>query len=174
MLESHSMNTKEDVYHKICHAVLQMEVSKGHLKWTLSDISREADVTRSLIYYYFGKEKKTILEEAFRYVTEVIFNTGQSERLGLVNRMKFVLERIRSMPFIFILFFLKKREDSELGRIIRKAEKELLVILKRDFPELSEKEVKQLYIMELGSIAYDLSEDEVSEVFDYYQSKQVE
>ncbi|OUR96999.1 hypothetical protein A9Q84_11730 [Halobacteriovorax marinus] len=166
------MNTKEDVYHKICHAVLKMEISKGHLKWTLSDISREADVTRSLIYYYFGKEKKTILEEAFRYVTEVLFNTGNSERLGLVNRMKFVLERINSMPFIFVLFFLKKREDSELGRIVRKAEEELFVILKRDFPELTEKEVKQLYILELGSIAFNLDQNDVSDVFNYYESKQ--
>lgn len=165
-------SSKEEVYHKICHAVLHLEVSKGNLKWSLSDISREADVTRSLIYYYFGKEKKTILEEAFRYVAEVMFNTDQSEKLGIVNRMKFVLERVRRMPFIFVLFFLRKRDGSELSQIIQKAEENLLEILKRDFPELDEKEVKKMYLLELGAIATNMSDEEAESVFGEYSLKQ--
>ncbi|TNF29269.1 MAG: TetR family transcriptional regulator, partial [Deltaproteobacteria bacterium] len=46
-------------------------MAKGHLEWRLSDIAKDADVTRSLIYYYFGKEKDLILEEAFRYMIDL-------------------------------------------------------------------------------------------------------
>ncbi len=165
-------SSKEEVYHKICHAVLHLEIAKGNLKWSLSDISREADVTRSLIYYYFGKEKETILEEAFKYVSEVMFNTDQSQRLGIVNRMKFVLERVREMPYIFVLFFLRKRDGGELSDIIQKAEDHLLFILDRDFPELSKDEVRKLYLLELGAIATNMSDEETEKVFQEFVSKQ--
>lgn len=53
-------NSKEEVYFKICNAVLKLEVVKGNLAQKISDISKESGVTRSLIYYYFGKEKEVI------------------------------------------------------------------------------------------------------------------
>ena len=124
------MSGKEEVYFKICNAVLKLEVNKGHLAWTLSSVAKESTVTRSLIYYYFGKEKKVILEEAYRYMLEVLYNTGpDSKNLGIRDRMKMVLRNLKAMPYCFVLFFLEKDADTPVGELIRKHETALLIKL---------------------------------------------
>jgi AcrR family transcriptional regulator len=160
-------NNKDEVYFKICNAVLKLEVNKGHLKWTLSDVSKESEVTRSLIYYYFGKEKKVILEEAYRYMLEVLYNNRpESEHLGIKERMRLVLRALKEMPYCFVLFFLEKDRDTSIGEIIRKHEKLLFQRLKQDFPQMSDREILGIYLMELGAIAYkDVNEEDIEFLF---------
>lgn len=145
---------KDDVFYKICHTVLKLEVGKGNLKWTVSDISKESGVTRSLIYYYFGKEKEVILEEAYRYMIDTMFNLKREDSLGIRERMKLTLERMENMPYLFILYYLKKKSDSEIGELIRKAEAALLHNFRNDYPEKSEEEILKIFLLELGCIAF--------------------
>ncbi len=147
-------NTKDDTYFKICNAVTKLEVSKGHLAWRLSDIAKEANVTRSLIYYYFGKEKEVILEEAFRFMLDLFFNLDRKDSVGVKERIKHVSAQIRSMPWIFILFYLQKDTDSEIGRLIRAAESKLLDIFESDFPDKTREELLKLYVLELGCVTF--------------------
>jgi hypothetical protein len=158
-------NSKEQVYFNICNAVLKLEVAKGHLKWTVSDASRHSDVTRSLIYYYFGKDKETIVEEAYRYMLELIFNTERKVSLGLKDRLKEVLKKLEVMPYIFVLLYLQKGKETKIGTMIRAAEATLLKNFKEDFPSLSEDEIFKIYLLELGCVAYGLEPDQVGKVF---------
>lgn len=158
-------SSKDDVYFKICNAVLKLEVSKGHLKWTVSDVARESDITRSLIYYYFGKEKISILEEAYRFMTDTIFNLSGSESVGIKKRMQITLKKMAQMPYLFVLFYLEKGKDTEMGSIIKKAEEKLLLSFKQDYSELSDNEVLKIYLLELGSIAFKLSPEKAEEIF---------
>ena len=119
---SENIEEKEEVHFKICNSVLKLEVNKGHLKWTISEISKDSGVTRSLIYYYFGKEKQTLLEEAYRYMVQIFFNTNDDRALGLPARMHTVLSNIHDMPYAFVLFFLERKKDTEIGNLIKKAE----------------------------------------------------
>lgn len=162
---SENKNEKEEVHYKICNSVLKLEVNKGHLKWTISDISKDSGVTRSLIYYYFGKEKLTLLDEAYRYMIEIFFNTNDDRTLGLTVRMQGVLSKIKDMPYAFILFFLERKSDSEMGKLMRKAEVRLFLRLKVEFPNFSEDEILRVYLLELGSIAFGLAPEKVFDIF---------
>ena len=164
-------NSKDELFFQICHNVLKLEVSKGHLKWTLSDVAKESDITRSLIYYYFGKNKETILEEAYRYMIEVVFNNDSTKRLGIKERMNIVLEKIKNMPYLFILFYLEKNTGSKISEMISKAEKKLLEKLSVDFPDKTEDEVLALYLLELGSIAYKLNGVQAANLFGTFANK---
>ena len=82
--------------------MLLHELIKGHLKWSLSDISKHSGVTRSLIYYYMGKEKEQILEEAIRFMLELFFNTNLEKGIGVDARMELILTQVRQMPHIFL------------------------------------------------------------------------
>lgn len=128
---------QDEIFYSICHSVLKLEVGKGHLKWTVSDISRESGVTRSLIYYYFGKEKEVILEEDYRYMLDTIFNLKREESLGIKDRMKLTLKRLQEMPYLFVLYYLKKNSDTQIGELIRTAEEQLMTNFKKDYPEMS-------------------------------------
>lgn len=159
---------KEKVFFKICNAVLKLEVSKGHLGWKISDVSKEADVTRSLVYYYLGKEKEIILKEAWSHMLDLIFSLSQENPLGIRERMKELKNQINSMPYLFVLFFLEKNADSEIGELIRVGEKKLLERLYRMYSEVPKEEVFRFYLLELGALAYRNLTDEQA---DYYFPK---
>ena len=163
--------SKEEVYFAVCNSILKYEVSKGHMKWTLSDISRDSKVTRSLIYYYFGKEKKSILEESYKFITSIFFNVDVDKTIGIKARIKQVLVDMQSMPYLFVLYYLQKNKKTEFGNLIRDAEKAFLKSFKRDYPKLSDQEIQKVYLMELGAIAFQLPEDQAEELFKDFDLK---
>lgn len=164
------MQDKEKVFFAVCSAILKMEVEKGHLAWTLSDISRHSGITRSLIYYYFGKEREVILKEAYRFIIDTFFNPDpeQVKFVSVTDRMKEVLLKIQKMPYLFVLYHLKKDEPSEIGEMLREGERITLKNLKIRYPHLTEPECYSLYLAELGAIATKLPIDKVDEVFARY------
>jgi AcrR family transcriptional regulator len=156
----------EETHHKILNAVTKLEVSKGHLKWKISDIAREADVTRSLIYYYLGKEKEVILEEAVKYMLDLIFNLFQDEPLRVKYRMKIALEQLREMPYLLVIYYLNRGQDNKIGGIIRDREQKLFGLLKSLYPQASYSEIMKLYLLELGVVVYqDVPEDFIDSIF---------
>lgn len=164
--------SKEEIYFSVCNAILKMEVAKGHLKWTLSDISRESKVTRSLIYYYFGKEKNVVLEEAYKFVISYIFNIEKTKVVGIRERLQDILRDIRSMPYLFVLYYLEKNEGTQFGKMIQEAEALLIKAMRREFPDLDENQILEIYLKELGAIAFQLPPQKVNDLFlDYLPKK---
>lgn len=157
--------TKEEVYFAVCNSILKFEVSKGHMKWTLSDISRDSKITRSLIYYYFGKDKKSILEESYKFISSIFFSVDADKTVGVKARIKQVLQDLQSMPYLFVLYYLQKNKKTEFGTLIRESEKTFLKSFKRDYPKLSDQEIQKVYLLELGAIAFQLPVDQADEVF---------
>jgi len=158
------LSKKEQVYFKICDSVLFHELIKGHLNWSLSDVSKHSGVTRSLIYYYMGKEKEQILAEAVRFMLELFFNTNHEKSLGVEERMVMVLTQIRLMPHIFLYYTSERIKDSEYGGIIRNAEADLFKYLEVEL-QLDRKSVTKLFLMELGACAFQLNPDDAREFF---------
>jgi AcrR family transcriptional regulator len=156
----------QEVHFRILNAVTKLEISKGHLKWKISDVAKEADVTRSLVYYYLGKDKEVILKEAVKFMLESVFNLFEDEPIRVKYRLKIALEQIKRMPYLMVLFVLNRRADNEIGEIIRAGEIELFTLLKKIYPQMSDQQILQLYIMELGAAVHgDLSEDFIDAVF---------
>lgn len=166
MTDQKPENPKDETFFKICNSVMKMEVAKGHLEWRLSDIAKDADVTRSLIYYYFGKEKDLILEEAFRYMIDLFYNLDRKNSMNIVDRLNFVLGNLKNMPWVFVLFYLQKDADNKIGELIRNAEARLLEIFKEDYPGLDEMTFKKLYVLQLGCVANkNLTNQDVTAIF---------
>lgn len=160
------MDSKEDVFFEICNAVLKLEVQKGHLCWKISDVARVSGVTRSLIYYYFGKEKEVILSEAWKFMLQLFFeNSGDQPESGIINRMQNILKYVEKMPYLMVLFYLEKGKDTEFAQQIRKCEESLFEKLAIEYPQKTKNEIEQIYMMELGSIIFKLAPNRVDEVF---------
>ena len=147
---------------KILKTVIRLEVQKGHLKWSISEVSRISGVTRSLIYYYFGQKKHEIMEEASSYLARNIFrlDTPREKDIAITDRTEEVLKTFRENPYYFIHFYLHRNHAGRAGIRIRAAEKGFLKKLANEFPGLNNEQIRLIYILELGLLAYqDIEKD---------------
>ncbi len=115
---------QDDNYWKILDAALELDVKKGHLKWTLSDLSRKSGVTRSLIYYYFGRAKVDILNVAIKLIgTELVGLTKERDQLWAEGKFTDSLVMARSVlikaPYLSIFISEHIGRDNDIGKIIR-------------------------------------------------------
>jgi hypothetical protein len=69
----------------VINAVLSLEVTRGHLKWKVSDVSRTTKVNRNWIYYHLGKTKTQIFDFCLEQVAEEFYGLSDA-------RMKMVRE----------------------------------------------------------------------------------
>src|SRR5262249_15127056 len=73
---------RRDVRLDILEAMLLLENEKGHLRWKISDVARVAKVSRTLVYYYFGRTKQELLETGVELLGEEYFGlTEEREKL---------------------------------------------------------------------------------------------
>jgi AcrR family transcriptional regulator len=160
--------SKEEIYFAVCNAILKLELAKGHLKWTLTDVARESGITRTLIYYYFGKEKQTVLDVAYKFVISHFYDMDRMKTLALRERLEIILRELKNMPYLLMLFYQAKGDDSEFGRLIRKKETEFLKILAGQYPHLTETQVLEIYLLELGAMLFHLPPAQAKELFSLY------
>lgn len=155
-----------DHHFKILNSVTKLEVNKGHLRWTISDVSKDSGVSRTLIYYYYGKNKETLLEEAMKYMTETIFNLSMKPPVEVHERLKIVLKQLAQMPYLLVIFYLNRRKNSEIGKIIRSCENKLFKVFKTMYPHLTEQQFLMIYLFELGCVLHgDVSDATIDSLF---------
>jgi len=141
---------KDETYWKILRGALELDFKKGHQRWTISELSRVSGVTRSLIYYYFGKSRESLLTEAVRLIGEELFGLS-TERLKLweAGRGEESIRASRRMaleqPFLLGFYFSNRFRPSAVGREIRELEKKHLARLRRLSPKPPEQLRQQMY-----------------------------
>ncbi len=145
-----AQESKEDIHYKILASVTKLEVNKGHLVWTMSQVANDSGVSRTLIYYYYGKEKEKLLSEAMKFMVQTVFNLEGLEPVMPRDRIKLVLKQLNQMPYLLVLFYLNRRADNDIGQIIREAEESLYLLLKKLSPELTKESFMMIYLLELG------------------------
>ena len=150
-------DSKHQVYWKVLRAVLDLDFRRGHLKWTISDLSRSSKVTRSLIYYYFGRSKEDIISEAVRFIGKELFGLSP-ERMELWEQGK-IGESVEASrrafskyPFFQGFYFSHRFRPSPVGEQIRELEKMYFEKIKQFYPELGAHEVSLLGSMMLGFV----------------------
>ena len=158
---------EKDKYFRICDVLLRLEVQKGHLKWSISQVSREASVTRTLIYYYFGSTKESLLHEAFHYMLHTIYG-DYTERLGLEKRVTKITAITKKNPYLFMLWYLNRGTDSMLGQMIEEKEGKILELLQSRIEGSTELDILKIYLMEVGAVGLNLEEDKIKEIFGKY------
>lgn len=149
--------SKHSTHWKVLRAAIELDSSKGHLLWTMSDLSRKSGVTRSLIYYYFGRQKKDILLEAVRFIGKELFGLSD-ERLELWknNQIDQSVTASRKLfqkyHFLYAFYFCQRAKDSLIGKEIRNLEAKHLNKIKSRFPDFSTEECQVVSSLFLGFV----------------------
>lgn len=152
-------NSKDQQYWKVLDAVVRLEVTKGHLLWKISDVSRLSGVQRTLIYYYFGKSKANILKTAMRTIGDEIFalNTERMALWGAGKVRESILKTravIEKAPHVVEFFFHWRHQKSDVQDELLTLEKRNLAKIQKHFPHLNATEVKALYAVLFGLVVF--------------------
>jgi len=112
---------------RISYIVLKNEVRYGHLKWSISQVAKEAKVSRSWIYKYHGSRKPEILINALRNTLEDFFLLSEERQeilrtKGLGAAFMKSREISQLYPEIYVFYFKHFHADNVYGKLIRKIE----------------------------------------------------
>lgn len=148
-------NNKDDNFWKILDSVFRLEVTKGHLRWKMSDVSRMAGVQRTLIYYYFGKSKVGILKSAMAIIGDEFFGLSP-DRLRMWSRGQVrdsilrTRELVDKAPHMTQFFFHWRHQKSEIRDELLLVERRYQAKLKTYFPHLSDLDRRALAAVFFG------------------------
>jgi len=152
------MVKKEQVRSKIFNAVIAAEVTKGHLKWKLSDIARSTGVSRPLVYYHFGKTKEQILSACLDVLAEQYYGLN-FEREAMLRNGQILDSLIQTRQMLtknpqLAIFYQKWRSgsDSPLKSQLIEIEKRYQQKLKTVFPLFSNDKIAAVHAIFHGLI----------------------
>lgn len=148
---------KDENYMKILDAVVRLEVLKGHLRWKMSDLSRISGVQRTLIYYYFGKSKESILNEALKTIGDEFFGLS-AERIEMwkQGRMRESIlksrERFKQAPHVPQFFFHWRHQPSVVQDALVSLERRFREKVRRQFPDIQKNDEEAVYAVFFGLV----------------------
>ena len=148
---------KDETFWAVLNTAIQLEFVRGHQRWTMSELSRASKVTRSLIYYYFGKSKESLLLEAVKIVGEELFGLtpGRLELWQKGDIGESVLQSRRLLersPYIGSFYMVHREAETGIGEALRALEREYKQKLKRFFGNAPEPHRDALFALLLGLV----------------------
>ncbi|MGZ3649664.1 MAG: TetR/AcrR family transcriptional regulator [Bdellovibrionota bacterium] len=159
--------SKDETFWSVLNSAIELDFKRGHLRWTMSELSRMSKVTRSLIYYYFGKSKEAILLEAVKLIGEEFFGLN-SARIDLWQKGQIadsVLQTRRLMekcPHMGTFYMVHREEQTDIGASLRQLETEYKQKLKRFFSTAPEANLEAVFGLFMGLvITPGLSDDSI-------------
>ena len=150
-------NRKDEVFWKILNAAIELDFKRGHLRWSISDLSRSADVTRSLIYYYFGKSKNDILVAAVQVIGDFLFGLSGS-KLELWRRGETYMavsesrRTVQEHPALAGFYLAHRFQNSEISSALQELEEKYLAKLKAFYPTAGEQAIISLFAVFFGLV----------------------
>jgi len=147
---------KDDVYWKILNCALELEFRKGHLKWTLSDVSRKSKITRSLIYYHFGRSKMDILQAAIDIIGKEFTGVDNPRRQSLWFSEKYeesLLEArqiYEKMPHLCAFYLNHRNQPNQVGQALETIERGFKKRIKTIAPTATPAQINTLFAVYFG------------------------
>lgn len=161
------MEPKEKNYWLVLDAVIRLEVTKGHLLWKITELSRLSGVGRPLIYYYFGNSKEEIVQTALKIIGDEFFGLSE-ERVEMWRSGKVAesiiktRELILKAPYVAVFFFHWRHQSGEIAAHLKSLEDRYREKIKSLRPEFSDQEVEILFATLFGLILFpDLKEGSI-------------
>lgn len=152
-----SQLSKDETFWSVLNSAIELDFKRGHLRWTMSELSRMSKITRSLIYYYFGKSKEAILLEAVKLIGEEFFGLNAS-RIDLWQKGQIadsVLQTRRLMekcPHMGTFYMVHREEQTEIGASLRQLESEYKQKLKRFFSKAPDPGLEAIFGLFMGLV----------------------
>ena len=146
---------QDEIFWKVLNAALELDFRRGYLKWTMSELSRKSGITRSLIYYHFGRSKLSILQEAVNVIgRELVGVDDERMRLWSQGKWNESMAQTRAVcaraPFLCSFYLLHRERPTEIGEEMRKIEKAYLKKLETIFHTIPPHGIRAIFAFFFG------------------------
>ena len=114
---------KKNLYYQ----VIKLEVTQGHLKWKISDLSKITLIPRPTIYYHFGKRKLDMVLAAAEFFGEFVSGTDKIrmklyEEKKILTSFQLSREFFYEYPELLHFYWDHRNKDSLVKPVILKFE----------------------------------------------------
>ena len=138
---------------KVAAAIIDLEVKKGHLKWSVLTVAKASEMSRSLVYYQFGKTKKDILFNSLSELLEEFYGLSQTRReMSLLQSLRLTHEIYRRNPSLAVFFQKWRNTDSEIATMLKESERKYEAKLSLSFTKASPAQVRSLHAIFHGFV----------------------
>lgn len=158
---------KENEKLQILKSVLELEVKKGHLKWTMSELARKSKVTRTLIYYHFGNTKTEIVKYALEIMGEEFFSVSESgsvflNEIDLEKSLRKTREKLQKNAYVLTFYYFWRYSDSPIRGYLEQMELKFQKRLGKALPQYTKKEIIAIHTVMFGIVVAPFLSDNVS------------
>lgn len=146
---------KEALYSSVVQTLFRLEIEKGHLKWTMTDLSRYSNVSRPLLYYHFGSDKEKILSDGLSLISEEVF--GLSKTIfsdPLTESLLRAKKTSEACPWISQFYLKWRNSTSEIGEKLRQYEADYDRRIGQTFPHFSKETREALFAIFFGLFSF--------------------
>lgn len=145
---------KSEVF-EIANCIFQLEQSRGHLKWKISDVARSSGVQRSAIYYYFGKNKQQILDSSIELLAASFYGVHGAVEVGgkpnLIKSIQRSREVVLNNPSILSFNFKWRSKKSEIRNRLIEHENGFRKRLAKQYSQLDPSQIEALHAIYHGA-----------------------
>jgi AcrR family transcriptional regulator len=151
------MNKSDKIWQAI-NTVFKFEVSRGHLKWKITDVARVSKLSRTLIYYYLGKTKKEIFKNCLERVADDFYGLSES-RMELVRAGKYqtcvnmTQQMFQKNPEFIIFYFRWRMTKSPIQESLIEIERRYQKKLSGILPHLEKDQIVAFHAIVQGLVS---------------------
>jgi AcrR family transcriptional regulator len=130
---------------KLVRTIFRLEITRGHLKWSVAEVARSNRTSRATLYYYFGKSKKEILNNALTAICEEYFGlTAEREELAqkdFLASARITRSLVLQTPEFAVFYQLWRARPSELKDVLKGFEEKYQSKLAKMFPKSTKDQI---------------------------------
>jgi AcrR family transcriptional regulator len=148
---------KDEVFWKVLNCAIELETKRGHQKWSITELSKRSGITRSLIYYYFGRSRLDILFAAAKIIGSEVFGLTQEKlKDWSLNRMVEAVaynHRLNQRyPHLLSFYLTHRGRDSEIGEALRSYESQYFHKIQNLLPDHAPAQIEALWCLTFGLV----------------------
>ena len=137
----------------VAATIIEFEIKRGHLKWSVLEIAKVAKMSRSLIYYHFGRTKQDILHNSLNELLEEFYGLSPARaKSSLSESLKLTQQIYHAYPSLAIFFQKWRKTESQIAEMLLECEKKYEAKLKKAFPKADADQVKAIHAIFHGLV----------------------
>jgi AcrR family transcriptional regulator len=141
-MKKNTKPNKQETMMRLSQAVFSLEQSQGHLQWKVTSLVRKANISRALVYRYFGSSKTEILLSALKvFTSEFYCFSGTTAGLSLSQRIRRAHEYVYKNPDAIIFYQIWRNRESIYQNEFLGIEKKFQKGLRKIFSHFSEQQI---------------------------------
>lgn len=144
--------SKDEKFYKLALCVLELEYTKGHLRWKVMDLVRKSKLSRTLIYRYLGNNKKDMLLTALDVFFSKFYGFKPDPTVKFSDKVAEARETLIKYPEAAVFYQIWRSRPSFLQNEFIKIEVKFQKKLQELLPDFTHNEIITVHALIHGLV----------------------